>query len=191
MYADGARFRRIILLLLSMCLLSGCTGYGGGKDTLQDGIYYRVSDNGRQAYAYVLYWDLDPSHTDYTVADTVNGARVSALGGYYGTGVPCPLMIRAEDGLDYIDAYPEHYESEMPFHEEEIVFTVRLGPGITEIKGAVGGGYYGVTQEDGSIIFYHPVFYFVCDPENGTFYSEDGRLYYRKDGTPVEDIQSR
>ena len=73
MYADGARFRRIILLLLSLCLLSGCTGYNGRKDAVQDGIYYRVSDNGRQAYAYVLFWDLDPAHTDYTVADTVNG----------------------------------------------------------------------------------------------------------------------
>ncbi len=181
----------ILLLLFCSLFLAGCTGYGGKNDTEQDGIFYRVSDSGRHAFVQSIYWDLDPDHNTFTIPDSVGKAQVEKLGGFYGTGVPCPLEIRPRQGADYILLPdPETYESDVPYTWQNLICTIRLGPGIRDVTRAIPCPYLGTVQEDGSIAFYHPVIYFECDPANEYLYSKDGVLYYKKDDTPVSDVEA-
>ena len=174
---------------LIVCLaLSGCTGYGS-KGATKDGIHYRISDSGRKAFAEACYWDLDPGHTEFVIADEVDGAEVTDIGGFTGTGVPCPFCIMAPQGADCIwTGNPEEYESDHPVSCQDLVFTIRIGKNISDINRAIPTGYVGLKQEDGAIVFYRPRMYFECDPENTYFYSKDGVLYHRKDDTPVPDL---
>jgi len=180
------------LLLLGLCslLLSGCTGYGGKNDTEKNGIFYRVSDSGRVAFVQSIYWDLDPAHNEFTIPDSVGRAQVEELGGFYGTGVPYPLEIVPRRGADYIYMpYPDTYESDVPYSWQDLICTIHIGPGIRDVNRAIPCPYLGTEQEDGSITFYRPVMYFDCDPDNRYLYSRDGILYYRKDNTPVPDME--
>ena len=102
--AGPAGRRRIsavyLLILYGLCLLflTGCTGYDGKNDLEEGGIFYRVSSSGRKAFAQVIYWDLDPAHREFVIPDRVGKAQVVSLGGFYGTGVPCPLQVSPREG---------------------------------------------------------------------------------------------
>ena len=72
-----------------------------------------------------------------------------------------------------------------PISFDELVFTIRLGKYINSImldSVIDGSDYVGFRQDDGSIVFYAPVYYFECDEENETFYAEDGTLYLKETG---------
>jgi hypothetical protein len=40
--------------------------------------------------------------------------------------------------------------------------------------------YYPHINDDGSIVFYHPIVFVNCSEENELFYSKDGKLYHKK-----------
>lgn len=112
-----------------------------------------------------------------------------SLGGFYGTGVPCPLQVSPREDTHYLFMTdPAAYESERPYRWQDIVLTIHLGKELGDIKRAIGCPYFARDDGEGDIDFYRPVLYFEADPENPYLFSEDGFLYYRKDGTPVQDL---
>ena len=170
-----------VLLLLVSCTGS-ITGYTG-KDAVQGQVRYSISDRGNKAFASDCTWDLDPAHTTFDIVSEIEGSRVIALGGYTGTGVPNPFVIRAEPAKKELKtSNPALEQWEVPVTWQDLEFTVYVGKNVEKIGCGRESLYYGVETEEG-ITFYRPVCYFVCDEANPTLYSKDGVLYLRKDDT--------
>ena len=143
-----------------------------------------------EAFAASYRWDGSEETMDFTVPDTVFGYRVTALGGYVGRGAPYAFTVElpesfghtresfGEDLWDYArEKYPNAEVVELPF-------TVHIGKNLEEIREELFGSYYGVTPE-GQEVLYHVTLTVDCDPENKTFYSENGVLYDRETGEAV------
>ena len=77
-----------------------------------------------------------------------------------------------------------------PISFEKLTFTINLNRYISSIKmndqWADRKEYIGIRQDDNSIVFYKPVVYFNCDPQNENFYAENGYLYSIKTKELVE-----
>ena len=184
-----ARSFRIAAFLLTVLLLGGCSGYITGysdKEAVQGKVRYCISDRGARAFAAACTWDLDPAHTEFDIAGEIEGAQVTGLGGYIGTGVPNPFVIEADSGLKAITcADPAVEKWEVPVTWQDLEFTIYVGKNVTKIGCTRESLYYGLETEDG-ITLYRPVCRFVCDEANPTLYSKDGVLYLRKDDTKLE-----
>lgn len=79
-----------------------------------------------------------------------------------------------------------------PISYDKMVFKINLSRYISSVNlsyygwGGSISEYFGIRQEDGSIVFYEPAVYFTCDEENETFYAVDGRLYLKETNELVE-----
>lgn len=71
---------------------------------------------------------------------------------------------------------------------QDIPFILNLGKNIEGIDCVIKDNYYPHMDEDGSTIYYHPVVYINCSPNNKIFYTEEGKLYRRQDHTLVDDF---
>lgn len=174
----------VLLLLLALAaaglfVLRDAAMLYHGPVTEREQEYY-VNKLSRRAFAGSWLWDGDPDHMTVTVPDKINGVAVTALGGYYGRGVPVRF------GVTLPEAYRSTLEPspDIPL-AEELVFTVELGKSVTEIH-AADTGYDTVAVGTGAAVArYHVSYRYVCDAENPVFYAEDGVLYRRDDGRPA------
>ncbi len=139
------------------------------------------------AAAEAYYFDGDTSDMTITIPDKFGIYPIVKLGYVCGSGEPTPFRI----------ALPDSYQSGTIHHslaEDEIAsadityldFTLYLGKNINEID-IVDMGYHERPSENGNA-FYAPRVYIICDKENKTFYSKDGKLYLGKDGSLVDDF---
>ncbi len=185
--------KSIGLLILCVSMLCACTGsltgYSGNREK-QNGQEYVISDDGKEAFAGVYTWDGDENHTRIEIPDEINGAKIVKIGGFTGTGVPNPFAVTCDSSFP--DNFtgpsdPEYYGNET--ESREVTFTVALGKNIRDVHDFGSISNLGIRQEDGSICFYLPVFRFAVDPENRTYYAEDGKLKLRKDGSLEESVK--
>ena len=180
------------LALLARPLLMGYlkTGAMGTETDLAGDLLCGYNRLTGEAFAAVYEWDGREETMDFTVPDTVFGYRVTALGGYVGRGAPYAFTVElpesfghtresfGEDLWDYArEKYPNAEVVELPF-------TVHIGKDLEEIRQELFGSYYSFTTE-GHEVLYHVTLTVDCDPENKTFYSEDGVLYDRETGEAV------
>lgn len=140
---------------------------------------YYVNKISRRAFAGSYVWDGDPDHMTVTIPDEVDGLPVTALGGYYGRGVPTFFGV----------TLPEAYRSTITPQEwmedqEELVFTVELSKHVKELN-CVDMGYDTVGVRPGAAVRYHVSYVYQCDAENPIFYARDGVLYRRADDQPA------
>lgn len=155
----------------------------------ENGATFYLRRDGRAAFAGTLAWDGQGDTIDYTIPDTVDGAPVTALGGLlYGTafkslptgwGVTLPEVYRGAALAQYT----------LPTNARELTLTVRLHIGryvasIEPIGLLTPAGYYGGGADDSYILRQEWVV--TCDEENPVYYAENGRLYHRGDGSPVD-----
>lgn len=184
----------VILCCALFTLLSACNT-SKHLETV-DGIYLigygKYLGLGKGA-AYMASISFDGETFDYTVPDEYKGYKITALGGYHGTGLPCPFGIDIYNWLckEYgADAMQRVLGDEIEEGAQLIPleFTVRLGRNISDIV-SIENIYEYVTRGNGEVWIYYAVYRFIVDEGNAKFYSEDGRLYYRKNGTLVEDIR--
>lgn len=182
----------LALALLARPLLMGYlkTGAMGTETDLAGDLLCGYNRLTGEAFAAVYEWDGREETMDFTVPDTVFGYRVTALGGYVGRGAPYAFAVElperfghtresfGEDLWDYALAqYPNAEVVELPF-------TVHIGKDLEEIREEAFGSRYAFTPE-GKEVLYHITLTVDCDPENKTFYSENGILYERATGKPV------
>ena len=190
------RFRKVLAILSAavILLLGGCTGSitgYGGKEAEVGMVRYQINEQGKRAFAEQCIWDMDPTHRSFDIADTVEGAKVKRLGGYIGVGVPYPFRVEPAWGADYFSSFDPSQESfDVPITWQDLEFTIYLGKELNEIARVTVVPYYGIRNPAGGIDFYRPVYRFVCDEGNETFYSRDGVLYKRSDDTPVEYLDA-
>ena len=133
---------------------------------------------------------------EITIPDDYNGIPIKRVGGFSGIGVPSPFRIdlsqvymNAPEGseFDMIWRYPDD-ELSVAYTIENVVFQLHIGKNIEEIDFVFMDDYYPHIDEDGTVTFYHPVVYITCSEENTTFYSKDGKLYYKSTNALVEDF---
>lgn len=143
--------------------------------------------------AFVGCYSYVDGEMSLTVPDEYCGYKVTHLGGYYGTGLPCPFAVAlpaeyngftclyySDSGLDGIET-------------ETLCFTVYLGENISDIKNVSDICYYAYGEpadNDGEaqetvLKFYRVELYFVVAENNQYFYSVDGILYCKSDGSPA------
>ena len=133
---------------------------------------------------------------EITIPDDYNGIPIKRVGGFSGIGAPSPFGIdlsqvymNAPEGseFDMIWRYPDD-ELSVAYTIENVVFQLNIGKNIEEIDFVFMDDYYPHINEDGTVTFYHPVVYITCSEENTTFYSKDGKLYYKSTNALVEDF---
>ncbi len=64
--------------------------------------------------------------------------------------------------------------------------TVYLPKTLEEIVQVKDTGWYGRRNKNGELVFLRPVIRFECDPENPTYYTENGQIYKREDGSQID-----
>lgn len=166
------------LALNSMLRLSG----PGGE------ILYGL-EIGRGAFAANYYWDGTEEGMDFTIPDRVLGYRVKSLGGA-SLRAPCAFCLslpesfgQGKEGFGE-DLWDDELEQHPDAYVEELPFTLRIGKYLEDIHFDLFQSEYGLDAQ-GREALRHITLYVDCDPENRTFYSENGVLYERATGTPV------
>lgn len=249
--------KKALFFIMCALLLTACTGYNNSTSLTENGFYYHISSNGKEAIVAYYEWDGTEDTAVITIPNTLsNGATVNSLGGFIGIGVPVNFNIKykfdwpelpkssktmSEEEIeafyrDYADEHPDELfghlvkldtlvgdaasgsavsadngegnevagsegSSESIDPEKvvykDITFTINIGKNISKT-----GPYmleygifheinqYGIERPDGSILVYRPSLYYNVDPENTTFYAEDGVLYRTADGKPVAEDKS-
>ena len=171
------------ILLGTLFYQSRTTHYDATPD--ENGFAYLCRDGlKKRAAATEVYYDLDSESNEIVVPETYGGRPVVALGGYVGHGGGCPFDIRIKNiSVQYrIDASEGSFSWYAEPKSRQTVYVdliLRIGPNIREIFADQGG------FDTYSGLLYVPRVYIICDPENESFYSEDGRLY-QKNGELVE-----
>ena len=158
--------------LAVMLMVTGCTGYGNERASAEN-VSYILSESGKKAFAESYTWNLDPANTDIQLAYTIDQAKVVSLGGYMGTGVPCPFEILAEQEESMIypsSTDPNLYDVKAVY--TDVPFTIHIPANMEKITLFHGGYYMGKRKENGDLAFYCPYFRFTCDDDNRYFYEK-------------------
>lgn len=152
---------------------------------------YGVCDFRKDAFCIGPVWDGGENRS-FEIPDEFMGFPVTKLGGYTGRGYPCPFSARIEaegyGGFTLDDSVfaSDHREDD---GYESLVFSVRLGKNVREVQYVYGKSYLGAEREDGTLdVLYKIVYSFTVDGENGTFYAENGRLYYKANSALVDEF---
>ena len=180
------RWKPAVIGVLIGSLLSGCTGYD--KNAEDSGVTYHITSNGKTAFAAEVKADLSAGAPEKTIPEQINKAAVKKLGGTFGTGVPAPFEVTAENEYSYnaYDPYGEDYGS--PVTIKDVPVLVHLPKTIEEVSTFHESIYYGNRNALGELEFVRPSVYLDCDPDNPVFRSENGILYDRKDGSEVINL---
>ena len=184
-----------IILILTLCSCTASILYN--DDAYVDGLYISINKTANRCFVGGYTPTNNNDSRIINIPDEYNGVPVKQLGGYFGRGVPSPFSISLSD---YINSSPEseyggvftgdpaEYAIDVDYTVENVVFVLSIGKNISSIEYVMMDEYYPYTNEDGSIIFYHPVVTVNCSDENKHFYSKDGKLYNKKTDELIEDF---
>ena len=177
----------VLLLLLGLC---ACT-YGNtaeeGSFKIMYGSYFpfplRWNPDGACVYQYT--WDGDEGNTDIVIPDAYASRTIRKLGGAFGRGLPSPFDIDVTSWMGLSGGIAVPYDSsdwdEIVYHDFDLYLS-------KEIDGITGHPCAIVFTVDGVKTAYCPRVTVHCDEDNETFYSRDGRLYFRKTDELVEEF---
>jgi len=182
--------------LFSCSSLYSCSLFYGSSDTYENfDVYYNTHNN--EAFVSGYSWP-DQSNHDITIPDTYQNSEtnetytVTAMGGFFGRGLPCPFYVDIIPYIsigDSVDDYMTPYTEEDESNYANITyydFTLNIGPHIKTIF--VDTFIYVLVQTDGSKDGYIYRFYVTVDQNNSTFYSQDGKVYRTKDSSLYSDF---
>ena len=181
----------IAVAAVSLIALSGCYHSVGDIDGLE--LYTNKSK--KDAFVGVYFWDGDANSTTIVIPDEYEGCAVTAFGGSYDIGVPVgfDVIYRTESLISEnvsLQAVIQNENGEFTgLNIEYVDFHLSIGAEINDIDGVdvkcvmavyvvkdPSAVYY---REDDFIALYLPRFYITCSDENETFFSQDGKLYYK------------
>ena len=185
-------FSVFMALLLCGCTYNDC-------DTVSDmqflyGTYLFFGKYNPDGAAVSYYtWDGDPEKTDIVIPEKYGRQKIKCLGGYFGRGLPSPFFIDCSSYLgiksdvdETVGSLTGSMDPSMIEPDTKVIytdFTIHLSKYIEKIFARAFGTVYTV---DGEKIAYCPRVSIICDEDNKTFYSKDGKLYYRQDDTLVD-----
>lgn len=186
----------LALSVLIALLLCGCTAYCY-EDTVSDmnimyGSYFMsMSEYNPDVAAVSGYvWDGDPEKTDIVIPEKYGKQKIKCLGGYWGKGLPSPFFIDCSSYLGIKSDVDETVGSLTGSMDPSMIeagtkvvytdFTIHLSKYIEKIYARADATVYTVRGEKTA---YCPRVSIICDEDNTTFYSKNGKLYYRQDDT--------
>lgn len=174
-YSSGIFVLCFLSVMALLIGLTGCTGYEPFFTGGFSGGYSKI-----EVFIGACFWD--GGDRTIRIPDEYDGKRVTVLGGYSGIGCPDPFMIILND-KDY-DLCASTVADEGDIYET-LVFTVKIGKNIKEIKNVDGELYWGIEGEkDGEWYFdimYKVAYRFKVDSRNKAYYSYGGKLYRKRD----------
>lgn len=174
-------------LILALAWLMVGRDYHESAAVVQDGVTFYPRADRLYAFAGIYTWDGAGDMVEYVIPDRVNGAKVTSLGGLvygtafkklpYGWGLALPETFRGAERVGFL---PQT-------NVTELTLTVRLHlgryvSGMENIGELAPVGYYST----GENYIIRQQWVITCDERNKTYYAEDGRLYYRQTGKPVD-----
>ncbi|WP_302625751.1 hypothetical protein [uncultured Eubacterium sp.] len=163
----------------------------------ENNIYFECNSLANCAYVSSCIWDGKDEHRDIVIPDEVNGKTVSRLGGFSGRGAPGPFRILFPDSyylkkdgqqISYCMEESTLSDNDFEYDIKSVAFTLHIGKELNKIVDIDMDTYYPKERGANKVTFYHPVVYVLCDKENKTFYSRDGKLYYKSNDKLVEDF---
>ena len=204
------------LILLTASCSSWDWSLKYSRTAQENNMEFGLNPEGKEAFVAACLFDGTEEGRRFVIPDTVEGCTVFKMGGYFGRGLPMPFYIAAEsdemptaaadesgkstqgaepagssEGTEPAGTAgtPETTGTSAPLIiEEEFLYTVVIGPYLSEISNVRDSSDFLRVQEDGTAILYHPVFAFEVDEKNPVFYAEDGKLYMKKGNALVTDF---
>ena len=179
-----------LVLAAGALWLTSLRNYDTADAVEENGVLFYLRKDHGAAFASTYRWDGIGDAIDYVIPDTVQGVKVTAIGGLTGglkKGPTAGLAITMPE--TYRGAERAHYT--MPIGAVEITLPVHIHigryvrsvqpdgslPAVTcYFDHAKGTGSYLITQ----------VWTVTCDEGNETYYARDGRLYQRADNALVQ-----
>ena len=180
----------VVLLVFGAWGLVSLRSYPAENVVERDHVLFYLRRDGRDAFASAYQWDGSGDAIDYTIPDTVQGVKVTAIGGLTGGLKKAPAAGLA---VSMPETYrgAERAQYTMPVNAVEITLPVRIHIGrfvrSIEEDGSLPAptGYFGYEKDVSSYII-TPVWTVTCDEGNETYYARDGRLYQRADDALVQ-----
>lgn len=191
------RVGAFLLLLLSVLSFFGCVPKYESAHLDDYTIGYCEDVN--RAFVGRYVWDGRDETKKIDFPDTYKKIPITCMGGEVGT-YPYTMRIEFSDETKkalspetvkwgFID---RGWAKELVGAEPEyILFDVHIGKNLSEIYSMQLGGIIAAEHTDGKETrydFYILLCNVTCDEENETFYSKNGKLYYRDGDALVEDI---
>lgn len=180
----------VVLLAFGAWGLVSLRSYPAENVVERDRVLFYLRRDGRDAFASAYQWDGSGDAIDYTIPDTVQGVKVTAIGGLTGGLKKAPAAGLA---VNMPETYrgAERAQYTMPVNAVEITLPVHIHIGrfvrSIEEDGSLPAptGYFGYEKDVSSYIL-TPVWTVTCDEGNETYYARDGRLYQRADDALVQ-----
>ena len=180
----------VVLLVFGAWGLVSLRSYPAENVVERDHVLFYLRRDGRDAFASAYQWDGSGDAIDYTIPDTVQGVKVTAIGGLTGGLKKAPAAGLA---VNMPETYrgAERAQYTMPVNAVEITLPVHIHIGrfvrSIEEDGSLPAptGYFGYEKDVSSYIL-TPVWTVTCDEGNETYYARDGRLYQRADDALVQ-----
>jgi len=191
----------ICIFLGAFCAFAfcGCSLSYDFEDVNGLGIGYSESEN--RAFISTIEWKGGDSKEIVLPCD-YNGIAIKELGGYFGTGVPCPFGIDIDIENIYTDA--DRYlsvDDEDIWDEtlgrwtektvEDYDFIITL-PKHLEDATYISACSFVAEYDKGDGIIYakiiRPRYYFIIDESSEYFYTKEGKLYEKETGRLITDF---
>lgn len=180
----------VVLLVVGAWGLVSLRSYPAENVVERDRVLFYLRRDGRDAFASAYQWDGSGDAIDYTIPDTVQGVKITAIGGLTGGLKKVPAAGLA---VNMPETYrgAERAQYTMPVNAVEITLPVHIHIGrfvrSIEEDGSLPAptGYFGYEKDVSSYII-TPVWTVTCDEGNETYYARDGRLYQRADDALVQ-----
>lgn len=163
----------------AVCVLAVCfslTACGESEYYMFEGQRIKIMD-GFEVVS-VGFDFVNSDRWEITMPDEVNHWRVSSV-------VSIPDYFEVIN----ISSDPAKTYSAECLPEKDCVMILNIGENISDIDG-FNYSYVKIPNEDGTVTPYRILFYVVCSEKNEKYYSKDGRLYLRSDGT-LEPVMSQ
>ncbi len=107
--------KKALPFIICALFLTACTRYNNPSSVTENGVYYHLSSNRKEAMVDSYQWDGKEDTAVITIPDTLsNGTPITSIGGFIGTGVPISFEI------EYEVNWPELPKSSKTMSEEEI-----------------------------------------------------------------------
>lgn len=158
--------------------------------------YSKILNN---AFLSSYNWEGSEETKNIVIPEEYNGIPITELGGYYGRGVPCAFGVSFSESLlnNLCDEANEWFVSEIYVDTGSVKtiylnFNLHISKNIKQITEHTLNCFLEGKYFDGddyySKIIVVPLYNISCDEENDTFYSKDGKLYYKKDNVLFADV---
>ncbi len=188
----------IILAATAMSLPACMNSYEHAGEI--GGLEIYISKRYNRGFAGAYFWDGSAESMTIDVPDEYDGCPITALGGVYGTGVPVTFGVIYPDrqyaeGENVYSVSPaaaeasiERLKNEGGLEIEYLDFTVNLGSNVEDFD-MIDSPLTVIEREGDNMNSAYVVrYYFNCDGDNGTLYSDGGKLYFRSSGDLVDEF---